>query len=299
MSRRKTKEEWQIESDLKYSSEFEILEDPQSGQHIVKVLHKKCGDIISMRLNNHLKRYCTYCSNKKKKTKQDWQKLSNDIHNYEFEILDEPKNGKEKIRILHKNCGRVLRMTLNNHINHQNGCKPCSKYSHKSHQYWIDRCREIWNDDYTILEEVKTCHSKVSIKHNICDRVHSKSMSSFIHGERGCPYCSNTDLKYAENYILKYLDEKLIKYVREKTFDGLLNPKTNRKLRFDFYLPEKNLVIEVHGVQHYKSIECWGGEKYYLEQIYRDNLKKNFLEKNNINLLILNNKKLTEIKSIL
>jgi len=299
MSKRKTRYEWQIESDLKYNSEFEILEDPQSGQHIVKVLHKKCEKVLQIRLNNHLKRYCVYCNNKKKKTKQEWQKLSDDTHNYEFEILNEPKNSKHKVQVIHKKCGLILEMTMNNHINHKNACKSCSKYSHKSHQYWIYRCKEIWCDDYTILEEVSNCNSKVSIRHNICKRIHLKSMNSFIHGQRGCPYCSNTDLKYAENYILKYLDEKNIKYIREKTFEGLVNPKTNRKLRFDFYLPEKNLIIEVHGVQHYKSIECWGGDKVYYNQIYRDNIKKNFLEKNNINLLILNNKKLTQIKSIL
>ena len=79
-----------------------------------------------------------------------------------------------------------------------------------------------------MVPSIKVILLFLSIKHNICNRVHSKSMSSFIHGERGCPYCSNTDLKYAENYILKYLDEKIIKYVREKTFDGLINPKTKR-----------------------------------------------------------------------
>lgn len=298
MSRRKTKKEWQIESDLKYNGEFEILEDPNSGQHLVKVFHKKCGNLLIIRLNNHLKRYCAYCSKKKKRTIQEWQKLSNDIHNSEFEILEEPLNGKTKVKILHKKCGNLLKMTLNNHINHNNACKQCSKYSHKSHQYWINKSKEIWNDDYLILDEVTNCYNKVEIKHMICDRIHSKSMNSFIHGKRGCPYC-NDDIKYAEKYIKNYLDSIDIEYEREKTFDDLKNPKSGRKLRFDFWIPSKKLIIEVNGVQHYKSIGFWGGEEKYQEQIYRDTIKRNYLENNDIKLLVINNKQLTKIKEYL
>jgi very-short-patch-repair endonuclease len=299
MSKRKSKEEWQIESDLKHNSEFEIIDEPQSGQHNVRILHKKCNNIISMKLNNHLKRYCKFCSNKNKKTKEDWQILSDQIHNSEFKILEEPKNGKFNVKILHIKCGNILSMTMNNHINHKNGCKRCSKYSLKSHQYWIDKCKDIWGDDYLILEEVTNNRQKVIILHTICQREHKKNMSSLIHGQRGCPYCSNTDLKYAERFIEKYLVSQNLKYIKEKTFHDLINPETGRKLRFDFYLPEQNLIVEVHGVQHYKPIDCWGGQVAFEKQIYRDGLKKNFLEKNNIKLLIINNKKLTEIKSIL
>lgn len=78
-----------------------------------------------------------------------------------------------------------------------------------------------------------------------------------------------------------------------------MNPETGRKLRFDFWIPSKNLIIEVNGIQHYKAIECWGGEKYFQKQIYRDNIKKNYLINNNINLLIINNKQLTKIKEYL
>lgn len=299
MSKRKTKEEWQIESNLIHNNEFEILEEPKSGQENINILHKICGNIISIKLNNHLKRYCKYCSKKHRRNIEEYQKISNEIHNNEFKILEEPLNIKQKVKVLHRKCGNVLSITMNNHLNHKNGCKKCSKYAIKNNQYWISKSKEIWNDDYKIIDEVDNCHTKVRIEHLICGKVHLKSMSSFIHGKRGCPYCYNMDLKYAEKYIENYLNSINIEFEREKTFNGLINPKSGRKLRFDFWLPSKNLIIEVNGVQHYKPIDCWGGEKYFQEQIYRDNIKKNFLEKNNINLLILNNKQLTKIKEYL
>ena len=299
MSKRKTKLEWQIESDIVHNNEFSILEEPISGQQNIDILHKKCGNIINTKLNNHLKRYCKYCSKKHKRSKEEYQHLSNLLHNNEFEILEIPKNVKSNTKILHKKCGNILNMTMNNHLNHKNGCKSCSKYSLKSNEYWIKKCKEIWNDDYMILDDVTNCRHKVRILHKICNKEHLKSMDSFITSERGCPYCSNVDLKYGEKYIMSYLESIGLRYETEKTFENLINPETGRKLRFDFWIPSKNLIIEVNGVQHYKAIECWGGEKYFEKQIYRDNIKKNYLKNNNIELIVISNKQLTKIKEYL
>jgi hypothetical protein len=38
-----------------------------------------------------------------------------------------------------------------------------------------------------------------------------------------------------------------ISYEKEKTFSTLKNPKTNKALRFDFYLPQLNTIIEYDG----------------------------------------------------
>lgn len=48
-------------------------------------------------------------------------------------------------------------------------------------------------------------------------------------------------------------------------------------------------------VQHYKPIEHWGGEKSYVEQVYRDNIKNNFFGNK---LIRINNKKIKDIEKI-
>ena len=149
MSKKKTREEWQSESDIIHNCEFEILETPDSGQHLVNVLHKRCGNIVKTRLNNHLKRYCVYCSGKNKKSKNDWQILSDNLHNSGFEILEDVLNGKNKVKILHKKCGNIISLTMNNHINHKNGCKLCVKNSLKSNDYWINKVIEVWERVYS------------------------------------------------------------------------------------------------------------------------------------------------------
>lgn len=54
-----------------------------------------------------------------------------------------------------------------------------------------------------------------------------------------------------EEQIIKILKKERISFVREKVIDTY----RNKKLRFDFYLPNVNneiIVIEVNGLQHYE-----------------------------------------------
>lgn len=69
----------------------------------------------------------------------------------------------------------------------------------------------------------------------------------------------------------------------EYTFEWLINPKTNKKLRVDAYYPNNNLIIEVDGEQHFKEKTSF---KSSLKEIkYRDSIKDILIPKNNINLL--------------
>lgn len=55
---------------------------------------------------------------------------------------------------------------------------------------------------------------------------------------------------YGEEYIKELLDSANIKYEREKTFDDL-RFETGYFARFDFYLPDYNVIIEYDGKQHF------------------------------------------------
>lgn len=82
-----------------------------------------------------------------------------------------------------------------------------------------------------------------------------------------------------------------INFIFQKSFEDLFNPITNKKLFFDFYLPDYNICIEYDGQQHFNPI-CFGGKKYkdlsiktFENTIKRDSIKNIFCEKNNIKLL--------------
>jgi len=74
-----------------------------------------------------------------------------------------------------------------------------------------------------------------------------------------------------EQDIEDYLIENDVKYVREKTFKGC---RDKISLRFDFYLPEYNHVIEVNGAQHYIEVDMFIDT--LAERQRRDKIKLNY-----------------------
>lgn len=95
----------------------------------------------------------------------------------------------------------------------------------------------------------------------------------------GCPICKESR---GEKAISIILDKMSILYEREKKFDNCKNVK---KLPFDFYLPNNNILIEHDGIQHYVPSEYFGGDKSFKDLKLNDSIKTKFAKENNIPLL--------------
>lgn len=81
----------------------------------------------------------------------------------------------------------------------------------------------------------------------------------------GCSKVSKGEFKIAE-----LLKEYNIPFTTEQSFESCANPKTGKKLRFDFFV-NGSYLIEYNGKQHYIEDSGWDES---LEDIqYRDNIK--------------------------
>lgn len=84
-------------------------------------------------------------------------------------------------------------------------------------------------------------------------------------------------------FLLKTLFNKMkIPYISQYTFPDL---KDNGLLRFDFAIFKQDklfCLIEYQGIQHYQSIEYWGGDEYLKDLQKKDNMKIEYCIKNNI-----------------
>ena len=90
---------------------------------------------------------------------------------------------------------------------------------------------------------------------------------------------------WKEIEISRLLDEIGVTYIREYSFEDLVSD-SKRKLRFDFAVMQKEKVlflIEYQGEQHYNQENIW----YESKMEYHDKKKKDYCEKNNIPLYIL------------
>ena len=97
----------------------------------------------------------------------------------------------------------------------------------------------------------------------------------------GCPKCSSSK---GEKQIRNYCLDNYLDFEEQKTFEGL---KSKSKLKCDFYFEELNLVIEYNGIQHYKPIEVFGGEKALKRGKELDKIKLEYCIKNNINFEVI------------
>ncbi len=110
---------------------------------------------------------------------------------------------------------------------------------------------------------------------------------------------------YGENLISKALKELNISYIKEHEFKDLINPGTNQKLKFDFFLPRKNTCIEYDGIQHYEYIsDFYGndevkGQDKFDKQIIKDEIKSEYCLDHNIRLLRISYNQVDNIKELI
>ena len=82
----------------------------------------------------------------------------------------------------------------------------------------------------------------------------------------------------------KFLEENGISFEAEKKFIGCKNVEP---LRFDFYLPDHNVLIEYQGIQHYKPVEFFGGEQAFEKLKKRDKIKREWSRDSSFELVLI------------
>lgn len=86
-----------------------------------------------------------------------------------------------------------------------------------------------------------------------------------------------------EKMVFKFCIENKIKFEPQKKYPNL---KKKNLLPYDFLIQDW-LLLETHGGQHYSPMSYKNGQQAYLNCLESDRLKKEYAEKNNIELLII------------
>lgn len=103
----------------------------------------------------------------------------------------------------------------------------------------------------------------------------------------GCRVCSASK---GELLIAETLVAEGIKYIHEYRLPG-----TKYKYRYDFYIPEYNLLIEYHGVQHYKHTAFFGDKQSFRAILERDALKQSLALSMKYNFVAINYQRFIEL----
>lgn len=150
---------------------------------------------------------------------------------------------------------------------HGQGCPTCGQEKITASMTsntaeFIEKARLVHADkyDYSLVKYTKSCN-KISIyckKHN---SIFAQRPNDHLRG-RGCFKCGRG--KETENLFELYLIETYpnLEFIREYAPDYLYRTDTNKKCRYDFFIPALKLNIEIDGEQHVKPVKFWGGQEY-------------------------------------
>lgn len=99
---------------------------------------------------------------------------------------------------------------------------------------------------------------------------------------QGCTTsCGCTKESHGEVKIREILIKNSINFVSQKTFKDFNYFDTNGKPRYDFYLPDYNILIEYDGEQHFKKVQSWDTEENFQLRILHDKIKNEYAWNNN------------------
>lgn len=230
---------------------------------------------------------------RRKLSTEEFIERSNKIHNYKYDYsITNYVNSKTKVDILCKEHG-VFTLTPADHLRGSPrntngiigcGCPKCGEISRiksrrKTQSQYIEQAKSIHGElyDYSNLVYVNSTTPLQIIckKHGVFlqrPEVHLNGL--------GCPKCSN-NLSKGEKQIIDILDSYNINYETQKRFKDLYYTNPRAKLRFDFYLPDYNILLEYHGEQHYLPINIKGrinNEAIQHQLLYKTHIKDKIKE---------------------
>jgi hypothetical protein len=248
------------------------------------------GDLLKNKSQVYKGQICGECLKLKNKKTQFLRELKkmNKIHNNKFEYLDynELVNRKKRITIKCPEHNHIFKIYKAFHIQSKHGgCVHCTKqyknYGIKEQDVLINQFKSVHGDLYNYNN---VFYERSEIKVWITCKKHGdfpQTPASHLNGS-GCPKCKHSS---GEKLIQNLLKKMNIHHETQKCFYGCFNDKTGKHLTFDIYVPEFHTCIEFDGHQHFISVENWGGEESLKEVQYRDNIKNNYCENNDINLI--------------
>lgn len=140
------------------------------------------------------------------------------------------------------------------------------------------------NEKIRIIEKYKDSHTKVLVKCEECGREWYIIPNNALTRGVKCTCNKKDNISNGELLIFDILSQHNIDFIYQHSFDGLYGVNGGL-LSYDFYLPDKNVLIEFQGAQHKQPVEYFGGKEKFKIQQEHDKRKRDYAKEHNIELL--------------
>lgn len=164
-------------------------------------------------------------------------------------------NGKEEIiyTCMCLNCGKIFQRSQN--VLKEHGCpyRCLSVENITQSAPWMISYFQGGYDEAKMY--TKTSKEKICPKCPICGRIQETPIRISTLYQNGMKCICNRNISFPERFICNILDQLQIHYIFQPTTKQLEFEDSNK--RYDFYVPDFSMIIEVHGEQHYKKVKRW------------------------------------------
>ena len=205
------------------------------------------------------------------RTKWNTQLVAEEMKKANCELIDEYVRGDVRIKYLYE--GKEYSVRWSDWLNKKRPSRPHlsgGNRNTKPHEKWNnEKVNELlMKDDCELVDEYKS--TKQRFKYKYQDSFYWVTLDDWIHHKaRPHLYINDNEQRFRE-----YLEESEISFVTQKGFDDLKS-SNNYKLRFDFYIPEFNLLVEIDDRSHISA----------KDQRINGKLKNEYCEEHKIKLL--------------
>ena len=226
-----------------------------------------------------LRNHCPRCSGKERYTLQEVRHRVSEIHPM-IEVIGEYVNSTTPITCRCTVDGHVWKGRIG-HLFRGVGCPKCAGKVVTDDEFRQELAKVC--PDIEPLEPYHGSKVKILCRCRVCGKEWLSSPNALLK-RRGCSSCN---FSIGESRVAAALDSRGVRYETQKVFDGC---KYKQPLRFDFYLPEYNTVVEYDGQQHFYPVkfptmtEDDAKEHFQIVQI-RDEIKNKYCAKNNIKMV--------------
>lgn len=162
----------------------------------------------------------------------------------------------------------------------------------KSEEYFKIELFDKFGGEYELVGEFKDMTTRTLIKHTPCGKIYKANPHGLMtdKGQR-CPICGLKSK--GEEKIEHFLNKYNISYIPQYRLDDF------KKAPYDFFLPTYNLLIEFQGIQHFQSVEKFGGKPAFEHRQEIDEKKRKVAQRNNLTLFEITYLDINNIDNIL
>lgn len=272
-----------------YPGKYTLLSDYVNYDTRVKVRYNDCGcvmDVEPRRLTdgNDCPIHYKY---KLRKTQESFEKEFHENNGDEYQVVSEYKGINEDITLRHKACGYEYTTTAQNALHKARICPVCHPREASTIVPYVNDICALEPEIYSMLKHPEIDGHKYKSQSNVKLHFICPTCGHEVYQDVGhvkiyglnCPICNGAS-SFPEKVMTVLLDKLGVVYYKE------YSPEWIAPKRYDFYLPDYSLIIEMDGAFHTNQHQYKGSELGSVVEV--DHYKDEIAEKHGIKVIRIN-----------